>query len=82
MEDNNMNVERVRLAEVLVKWASMKRGPYSEIQQKNMVIELYKSRANLETLIKLEPREKMHDLNFILSKQRGLICGEICLCSH
>ena len=70
-----MDVGRARLAEQLVNWASGLYGPYGESYKKNMVLELYKSKANLGKLWKSDSRSKMHDINFIVAHQMPLFCG-------
>lgn len=70
-----MDIGRARIAEQLVNWASMRCGPYSETHKTNMVIELYKSNANLGKLYRSDDRAKMHDINFIVAHQSPLLCG-------
>lgn len=72
-----MDVGRAQMAEQLVNWASLKCGPYGEAHKKNMILELYKSNANLGKMSREDDRSKMHDINFVMAHQQPLFCGTI-----
>ena len=68
--------DRLENAKMIVQWASMRCGPYSETHQLNMAIAIAKSRANLGKLAKLNPREKMHDINIIITNSTQKLFSE------
>lgn len=70
--------KRAEIATTLVEWASMKCGPYADAYKVNMRIRLVKSNADLVKLAKLQPRERMHDINLIMSGSKStLFCGTV-----
>lgn len=71
-----MKNRREEVAKQIVDWASMRCGPYAEAHKTNMRVQLIKSGANLLALMKLQPRERMHDINIIMSgSKERLFCG-------
>lgn len=71
-----MRNQRAEVAQQIVDWASRTCGPYADAHKNNMRVELIKSGANLLALMKLQPRERMHDINIILSGGKDkLFCG-------